>query len=132
MVNFFTTVVGIFTRLINLLITLAPLLSFIIWLHIRDLYYSVRDPLHFCPPPNPNSNGTLYRSRTCSSPVVASGKSCLPAAQAIAASGRSSTLPSREATPGRPVPGTHSHPLHILTFDVYALHRLNALANHGT
>jgi hypothetical protein len=47
MVNFFTTVVGIFTRLINLLIALAPLLSFIVWLHIRDLCYSVRDPSPF-------------------------------------------------------------------------------------
>ena len=44
MVNFFTTVVGIFTRLINFLIALALLLQFIIWLHLRDHYYDVRDP----------------------------------------------------------------------------------------
>src|SRR5436190_10790962 len=37
--------------------------------------------LRFCPPPNPNPNGILYRLRTCSSPDVASGESCLPAAQ---------------------------------------------------
>ena len=49
MVNFFTTIVGIFTRLINLLIKLVPLLWFVIWLHIRDLYYTVRDPSPFLP-----------------------------------------------------------------------------------
>ena len=49
MVNFFTTVVGIFTRLIKLLMAKARLITFIIWLHIRDLYYCVRDRSPFLP-----------------------------------------------------------------------------------
>ncbi|EKG11399.1 hypothetical protein MPH_11494, partial [Macrophomina phaseolina MS6] len=41
MVNFFTTVVGIFTRLINGLTALTSFLLFVIWLHTRDLYYTI-------------------------------------------------------------------------------------------
>ncbi|KAF7176103.1 hypothetical protein CNMCM7691_001579 [Aspergillus felis] len=41
MVNFFTTAVGIFRRLINLLIALASVLLFAAWLTIRDLYYCI-------------------------------------------------------------------------------------------
>ncbi|RLM00415.1 hypothetical protein CFD26_108536 [Aspergillus turcosus] len=41
MVNFFTTAVGIFRRLFNLLIALAYILGFVIWLTIRDLYYCI-------------------------------------------------------------------------------------------
>jgi hypothetical protein len=50
MVNLFTTVFGIFKRFINLSIALAPFLLFIVWLHTRDLFYSVGDPsLFFLP-----------------------------------------------------------------------------------
>ncbi|GIJ91753.1 hypothetical protein Asppvi_010725 [Aspergillus pseudoviridinutans] len=41
MVNFFTTAVGIFRRLIHLLITIALVLLFAVWLTIRDLYYCI-------------------------------------------------------------------------------------------
>ena len=44
MVNIFTIVLGIHTKLINLVIAVTPSLVFIIWLYIRDLYYSVSDP----------------------------------------------------------------------------------------
>ena len=45
MVNFFTTIVGIFTRLTQLTIALALLLIFSLWLTVRDLYYGVCHPL---------------------------------------------------------------------------------------
>ncbi|GFG20469.1 conserved hypothetical protein [Aspergillus udagawae] len=41
MVNLFTTTVGILRRLINLLIALASVLLFAVWLTIRDLYYCI-------------------------------------------------------------------------------------------
>ncbi|KAH6983925.1 Chloroperoxidase [Ilyonectria destructans] len=41
MVSFFTTVLGIFIRLIHLSITFIPFLLFIIGLHTRDLIYSI-------------------------------------------------------------------------------------------
>ncbi|KAF7159628.1 hypothetical protein CNMCM5623_005008 [Aspergillus felis] len=41
MVNFFTTAVGTFRRLINLLTALASVLLFAAWLTIRDLYYCI-------------------------------------------------------------------------------------------
>jgi hypothetical protein len=44
MVNLFTTVVGIFTRLIKASIGLTPWVTFAIWLEIRDLFYLVSYP----------------------------------------------------------------------------------------
>lgn len=44
MVNFFTTVVGIFKRFFGATIELAPLFGFVFWLQIRDAGYSVCDP----------------------------------------------------------------------------------------
>ncbi|CAI7651127.1 hypothetical protein N7533_002010 [Penicillium manginii] len=41
MVNLFTTVVGIFTRLIKASIGLTPWVTFAIWLEIRDLFYLI-------------------------------------------------------------------------------------------
>lgn len=41
MVNFFTTLAGILTGLIYLIITLLTLALFAIWLQTRDLFYLV-------------------------------------------------------------------------------------------
>lgn len=41
MVNFFTTLAGILTRLIYLIITLLTLALFAIWLQTRDLFFLV-------------------------------------------------------------------------------------------
>jgi hypothetical protein len=48
MVNVFTTIVGTFRRLFNLLKAIAALLFFAIWLTIRDIYYVVCSPLGLC------------------------------------------------------------------------------------
>jgi hypothetical protein len=41
MVNFFTTLWGTFKSIIGLLVGLAPFLTFVVWLHTRDLFYSI-------------------------------------------------------------------------------------------
>ncbi|RQM06383.1 hypothetical protein DH86_00001194, partial [Scytalidium sp. 3C] len=41
MINFFTTIGGVFTRLVEVTIAGAPLVNFVFWLTIRDLYYSI-------------------------------------------------------------------------------------------
>lgn len=48
-VNFFSTIVGIWTRIIQLNVALLPVLNFIFWLHLRDLYYSVGGPYSCLP-----------------------------------------------------------------------------------
>lgn len=47
MVNLFTTLLGIFKRLVSLSMALVPLLIFIILLHTRDIFYAVSDPSPF-------------------------------------------------------------------------------------
>ncbi|KAJ6031535.1 hypothetical protein N7540_002267 [Penicillium herquei] len=41
MVNFFTTVIGLFSRFFNALIALTPWVWFAIWLEIRDVFYLI-------------------------------------------------------------------------------------------
>jgi hypothetical protein len=41
MVNFFTTLWGTFKSITGLLMGLAPFLTFVVWLHTRDLFYSI-------------------------------------------------------------------------------------------
>lgn len=48
MVNLFTTLWGILKRIASQMMPLALFLSFVVWLHTRDLFYSVSNgsPLH--------------------------------------------------------------------------------------
>ncbi|KAK7230146.1 hypothetical protein V2G26_002316 [Clonostachys chloroleuca] len=64
MVNLFTTLLGIFRRLVSLSMTLAPFLIFVIWLHTRDLFFSItnlflpsRRAGHVVPPGRPGHRG---------------------------------------------------------------------------
>lgn len=68
MVNIFTTTVGTFRRLFNLLEALAALLFYNIWLTIRDINYVVCITLGLCLSMNPNFDGTCTDCKPISPP----------------------------------------------------------------
>lgn len=127
MVNVLTTTVGAFRRLFNLLKALASLLFLAIWLTIVTSTTScVFHPS--CQSLNPNLDDTVYSLQTYLFLPVRLEALCLPASQAMVASGRRFRRPFRPPTLVHPVQRMFPYPFRnaILTHP-----RLNALANHG-
>lgn len=108
MINFFTTIGGVFTRLVEVTIAGAPLVNFVFWLTIRDLYYSVCYNTPSCLTTNSNLDGISYRLGIYFFVAVRSGRWCLKAAPAIGVSGRSTARQIRDVTPDRLVLGKYS------------------------
>lgn len=94
MVNLFTTLAGICTRLINGLIALAPWVSFAIWLEIRDVFYLVSTvptpPSCNCTSKICETNELIFRLLIYFVPVVVLEALCRLAIPVMVGSGQSS------------------------------------------